>query len=64
MTAPVPDHAALPIEQIKKLLAQPVELTVPVVRTCNRHLDCDAAEAKFRDVDHCHDETCEDCFGS
>jgi hypothetical protein len=48
----------------------------PPVRTCNRHPDCDAAEAKAKAkgmperygpgsirVDHCHDEGCEDCFG-
>lgn len=39
-------------------------------RTCNRHSDCDAAERRANEkaghrvmVDHCHDETCEDCFG-
>ena len=37
-------------------------------RTCNRHDDCDAAnaaaKAKGRYADHCHDDDCEDCFGS
>jgi hypothetical protein len=37
-------------------------------RTCNRHDDCDAADAKARErgryADHCHDDCCEDCFGS
>ena len=50
-------------------------------RSCNRHADCDAAEAEFRRLypkgkhldwngvtvyvpDHCHDDECEDCFGS
>lgn len=37
-------------------------------RTCNRHTDCDAADAKAKAegrafVDHCHDPCCEDCFG-
>lgn len=40
------------------------------LRTCNRHKDCDEADravaAKGRTLwaDHCHDEDCEDCFGS
>lgn len=38
-------------------------------RGCNRHYDCDAADAKAKAAgyfaaDHCHDECCEDCFGS
>lgn len=38
--------------------------------TCNKHIDCDAADiaAKARGEDrgavHCHDDCCEDCFGS
>jgi hypothetical protein len=41
----------------------------PPKRTCNRHDDCDAADAKAKAagqsfVDHCHDDCCEDCFGS
>jgi hypothetical protein len=36
-------------------------------RSCNRHDDCDAADAlaksKGRSTDHCHDSCCEDCFG-
>lgn len=39
--------------------------------SCNRHKDCDAAEAKERESGyepganfHCHDDCCEDCFGS
>lgn len=36
-------------------------------RSCNRHVDCDAHDAKpdanpF--TDHCNDECCEDCFGN
>lgn len=40
-------------------------------RSCNRHSDCDKANARYkveygRDPGynfHCHDEDCEDCFG-
>lgn len=40
-----------------------------VVRSCNRHDDCDRADRENlarRGVpaEHCNDETCEDCFGS
>jgi hypothetical protein len=50
------------------LPAQPVT-DEPPKRTCNRHDDCDAADAKAKAagqsfVDHCHDDCCEDCFGS
>lgn len=36
--------------------------------SCNRHDNCDAADAKARaagriGAGHCHDECCEDCFG-
>jgi len=38
-------------------------------RSCNRHDDCDAADAAARakghlSAEHCHDECCEDCFGN
>lgn len=40
--------------------------------SCNRHSDCKAATEKFRATNgrdpgfsfHCHDDECEDCFGS
>jgi hypothetical protein len=37
-------------------------------RTCDRHVDCDAADELARErgflvADHCHDDSCEDCFG-
>lgn len=38
-------------------------------RTCNRHVDCDAADARAKILDgrdsaeHCNDEFCEDCLG-
>jgi hypothetical protein len=44
----------------------------PSKRSCNRHHDCDAAEAEVLAKNpgktisfsfHCHDEDCEDCFG-
>lgn len=37
--------------------------------SCNRHVDCAAADAKARakgrglGAEHCHDDCCEDCFG-
>lgn len=38
------------------------------VRSCNRHVDCDAADERMRAratlAHHCHDENCEDCFGA
>jgi hypothetical protein len=45
------------------------------IRSCNRHDDCEAANAKWLSSHpgrnrweipvnmHCHDEDCEDCFG-
>jgi hypothetical protein len=43
-------------------------------RSCNRHDDCDKAEATWREWNphkggppasfHCHDECCEECFGN
>lgn len=45
-------------------------------RSCNRHDDCDAAEAEVlarnpgktkADINfsfHCHDDECEECFGN
>ena len=39
------------------------------VSTCNRHDDCDAADARARakghlSAEHCHDECCDECFGN
>ena len=41
---------------------------------CNRHDDCNAADAKYREKNpgakyiplnfHCHDDECEECFGN
>lgn len=41
---------------------------VAKTRSCNLHVDCDAADARARDkgrwrAKHCHDDCCEDCFG-
>jgi hypothetical protein len=41
----------------------------PQKRSCNRHADCDLADARARQhgaraASHCHDDCCEDCFGS
>lgn len=38
-------------------------------RTCNLHDDCNAADEKAKArgrmwASHCHDDCCEDCFGS
>jgi hypothetical protein len=64
---------------VARILAAPrsgdgVETKAPTeqpskVRTCNRHDDCDAANAKAMAAGrstigiHCHDDDCEDCFG-
>lgn len=35
-----------------------------IKRRCNRHADCDAADAaRGRPAHHCHSDDCEDCFG-
>lgn len=51
----------------RKALDAPAPAPAPTVRTCNRHVDCDAADAAAKAagkrVDHCHDDDCEDCFG-
>ena len=44
----------------------------PKIRSCNRHSNCEKAEKKYEKEEgkppwinfHCHDECCEDCFGS
>lgn len=46
----------------------PAPVTTPGERTCNRHNDCDAADVRAKEAgrraSHCHNENCEDCFGS
>lgn len=58
---------------LRQVAARAIEIVAkienPPPRTCNRHNDCDAADAKARAAgkhfaSHCHDECCEDCFGS
>ncbi len=51
-------------------LGRPIEPDVPpIVPSCNRHKDCNAANAKRPDLApyytnyHCYDDDCEDCFG-
>ncbi len=72
-TTGIPARAAsLPVK------AEPRKLCtreLPEKRSCNRHSDCDDAEAKLLERTpgmtkanisfnfHCHDEDCEDCFG-
>lgn len=47
-----------------------VPLPEPKKRECNRHLDCDRVDERARAAgrrhaaEHCHDEWCDDCFGS
>ena len=37
---------------------------VEPLKTCNRHLDCDAADTLAGGrAQHCYDDCCEDCFG-
>lgn len=50
--------------EVRRQLAQ----KPPRKRSCNRHYDCDAAEAEARTcgvrVGHCYDEGCDECFGN
>ncbi len=57
-------------------LLSPPRRPVPKVRSCNRHVDCKAANDRWlRDHGttkrwkipvnfHCHDDCCEECFGN
>ena len=59
--------------QVRDPLSPPIPLGK---RSCNRHFDCEDAEAKvlarnpgMKKIDigfnfHCHNDECEDCFGS
>ena len=47
------------------------QLPSPAIsNSCNRHSDCKAADEKAKETgarfgaSHCHDDTCEDCFGN
>jgi hypothetical protein len=59
-------------EELEKLRSKTVTPAPPsstsILRACNRHNDCDAADLRAKLVgvysaSHCHDDTCEDCFG-
>lgn len=44
-------------------------LMTPISNSCNRHDDCELANQRAREkgrlgADHCHDDCCEDCFGT
>lgn len=54
--------------RINATVAEALTHLDPKPRPCNRHDDCDAADAKARKsgllgAEHCHDDCCEDCFG-
>lgn len=49
-------------------ITERAEAQKAATRTCNRHDDCDGADAAARErgaspPDHCHDDGCEDCHG-
>lgn len=52
-----------------QMITVPPSATAPVKRVCNRHSDCDAADAQGaaespqRKPYHCHTDDCEECFG-
>lgn len=58
--------------EAQRMTAQtsPTDPAPPAVVSCNKHIDCDAADiaAKARGEDrgavHCNDDCCEDCLGS
>lgn len=55
------------VEALRRILTTTAPPSSPP--TCNKHTDCDAADAAAhaegeRGAVHCHDDCCEDCFGS
>jgi hypothetical protein len=55
---------------MKKQITDEAKSNEPVKKknSCNRHLDCEAANEKAKELgrlwaEHCHDDCCEDCFG-
>ena len=53
------------VERADHALRLKVDRPKPVKRSCNRHSDCDAAPKwPARGSECCHDDECEDCFGS
>jgi hypothetical protein len=64
-----PTYYAAETADMRKSTMASDALTAPTIRTCNLHTDCDAADAKMpahisKYAAHCHDDCCEDCFGS
>jgi hypothetical protein len=56
-------------ESIQQAVTKALTHLDPEPRKCNCHEDCDAADAKAKAMghlgaDHCHDDCCEDCFGT
>lgn len=56
------------VREVTERAAKPEQTPAVPTRTCNRHDDCDAADAAGRErggnpPDHCHDDGCEDCHG-
>ncbi len=67
--------AALAVEAIESLdrkaksegMSGAASDTPQAKNSCNKHVDCAAADDKTKENDkpyHCHDDCCEDCFGS
>jgi hypothetical protein len=58
------------VQAVEVIEAPPADPTTPKVVSCNKHTDCDAADARARaqgeerGAVHCNDDCCEDCFGS
>lgn len=58
-------------EETRAAVAAAVAPPIPTIRTCNRHSNCAESEAEYKKKHgrnpginfHCHDESCEDCFG-
>lgn len=64
------EHVASVREPVAAKIGAGIVAATPFARSCNRHEDCVAAKAaavaagKNPYVICCHDEDCEDCFGS
>lgn len=58
------------VRAVEAIEAPPADSAPSKVVSCNKHIDCDAADiaAKARGEErgavHCHDDCCEDCLGS
>lgn len=70
---PADFRLARKLSEIQRMIADmlPIPPREPVRNSCNRHGDCEKAEAAFKEKNgrlpnlnfHCHDDECEDCFG-